>query len=119
VSTQTGTYYVATACYANGESTSSNEVSAGAGEPVIETFAFTDKKLTVTGSGFTGTVEVTIDGLVFSKSASVKKQKTKVIQKGTLSNGQTIGEYVTPGRSVFLCYKNDTGATTCLSVMRQ
>jgi uncharacterized repeat protein (TIGR01451 family) len=119
VSTTSGNYYVATACYPNGESTSSNEVSAGAGEPTLSTFEFTDKKITVTGTGFTAAVSVTIDGMTFEKSATVKKQKTKVIQKGKLANGQTVGEYVTSGKTVFLCYENDTGATTCVSVMRQ
>jgi uncharacterized repeat protein (TIGR01451 family) len=119
VATTSGNYYVATACYANGESATSNEVSAGAGEPALETFAFTDKKITVTGTGFTDAVTVTIDGIAFEKVAEVKKKKTKIVQKGKLSNGQTIGDYVTPGRTVFLCYENETGATTCVAVMRQ
>jgi hypothetical protein len=112
-----GSYFVVTACYSNGaESAPSNEVSSGAGEPVLTSITIQKSKLTAVGSGFVAPVQVTVDGLTFSAAAAVKKNDTKVVQKGKLSNGQNISKYLANRPVALLCFRNNTGATTCIEL---
>ena len=91
VPARNGGFYVVTAKYADGtESTGSNEAGTF-GSPVIVTVRLQGaSKLTVEGSNFSAGATVIVDGLSFTSTAKVKRGGTRIIQKGTLSNGQTI-----------------------------
>ena len=91
VPARNGGFYVVTAKYADGtESTGSNEAGTS-GSPVIVTVRMQGaSKLIVEGSNFSAGATVIVDGLSFTSTAKVKRGGTRIIQKGTLSNGQTI-----------------------------
>lgn len=88
-----GSFFVVTAVYDTGESGPSNEVGAGE-PPVIDSISVKNAKLVVKGSRFTTSVLVIVDGIPFVAAAKVKKQNTKLVQKGALLTGQTLAEYV-------------------------
>jgi uncharacterized repeat protein (TIGR01451 family) len=106
-----GFFYVVTACYASGEeSPPSNEVGYGVGEPRIRTLKLTRAKVLAKGEGFVEAVQVLVDGVGFAAPGVLKKNNSKLIQKGALTSGQTLGEVLLPGKTVLLSFKNPNGA---------
>jgi hypothetical protein len=121
-----GSFFVVTVCYEDGsESDPSNEASGGleAADVTQIKFNFGVGKIAGRvgpgGTLFTDTVEVTVDGIGFTMPARVKKNNTKAVQKGTLANGQRIGEYMTPGREVIIGFRNSDGAIANRRFTRQ
>jgi hypothetical protein len=108
-----GAFFVVTADYGDdGESAPSNE--AGAGQPGADVASVTVKgsKINATGTGFTDTVLVFVDGIPLSTRAKVKKQNTLVKQGGRLLTGESIAEYFTTGKAVELVFLNNDGGLT-------
>jgi uncharacterized repeat protein (TIGR01451 family) len=87
------------------ESGTSNELDVPAG-PTITGLKITGK-LKVLGSGFSGQVEVFVDGIGFVKAATLA-DSTLVIQKGNLSDGSSIADIGT-SKSVLITVKNVDG----------
>lgn len=118
VPARNGGFYVVTAKYADGtESPGSNEAGT-AGSPVIVTVRLQGaSKLIVEGSNFTAGATVIVDGLSFTSTAKVKLGGPRIIQKGTLSSGQTLRQhlasrsFVTDGqRASLVGIRNRSGA---------
>lgn len=65
-------------------------------------------KITLKGSGFTGNVQILINGVGFASAPKVKA--TKVNQKGPLANGQTVGQACPSGCSLTII-NGDGGCT--------
>lgn len=104
-----GSFFVVTATYADGESDPTNEVSGGLTPAVLTKVKVSASKIKATGTGFSVTVQVFIDGIPFVSGASVKGG-TKVTQKGALLTGQTLSQYLTPGKVVAISFRNADGA---------
>jgi hypothetical protein len=86
-----GSFFVVTSIGDGGESGPSNEVAAL--PPTVSSFKVKAAKIVVKGSGFTDRVQVFVDGIPFVDAARVKSGK-KVVQKGSLLTGQSIGAYL-------------------------
>jgi uncharacterized repeat protein (TIGR01451 family) len=104
-----GSSYVITNLFQCGtstiESAVSNEVDVPPG-PVIAGLKVTGK-LKILGSGFSGQVQVFIDGVAFVKAAVVV-DSTLLIQKGPLTDGTAIADIGT-ANSVLVTVKNGDG----------
>ena len=105
-----GSFYVITNVWKCGdmtvESGGSNQASVPAG-PTIDRLKVGGKIKTI-GSGFTDPAQVFLDGIGFSKPA-VFGDNTVVIQKGTLIDGRSILDVVTPGKTVVISVRNSNG----------
>jgi hypothetical protein len=104
-------FFIVTACRADGsESPPSNEF--GLMPPGgVSLRKVTPSKIVAAGSQFIGT-KVYFDEIPFTTDAVVKRNGRKVVQRGSLANGQTIAEYLTPGRSVVIKLQNTDGSVT-------
>lgn len=111
-----GSFFVVTAQYPNGESGETNAASGGIPEPDIDSFQIKGGKVIVNGTGFTDNVTVFIDGIPFTKTAKVKKENTRVQQKGRLLTGQSVSDYLNQQGGVVLVsvLNSDTGIGTFL-----
>ncbi len=111
-----GSFFTVTAQYPNGESDSTNAASGGIPEPQITGFQIRGNKVIVTGTGFTDSVTVFIDGIPFRKGAKVKIENTRIVQKGNLLTGQSVNSYMTQQGGVILVsvLNTDTGIGTFL-----
>ena len=106
-----GTFFVVTAVYPDGESDPSNEVATGT-PPTITSLKAAAAKVTAKGSGFTtDSVLVTADGIPFLNAAAVKSGGRKVVQRGPLITGESLGDYARtrPGGVVSILFRNSTG----------
>ncbi|HYL97419.1 MAG TPA: hypothetical protein VEZ90_00575, partial [Blastocatellia bacterium] len=74
-------------------------------------------KLKITGSNYTSTVTVFIDGIGFVKPSLIRSDGL-LIQKGTLTNGMGILDYVTSGRTIVLSVQNSDGGLGTLTYTR-
>jgi|GEM_PF-4634235 len=90
----------------NRESDPSNSQSVPGGA-TINTVDISSQ-LNITGSGFTDSVDVFIDGVGFKKSARLKNS-SRVLQKGALLDGRSIDQILAPGKSVLLTVRNSNG----------
>ena len=99
---------IVTAVYPDGESDPSNEVSGGVEAATLVKVKVAPTKIKATGTGFSNTVQVLVDGIPFVAQAKVKNG-AKVTQKGTLLTGQTLGDYITPGKTVAITFRNTNG----------
>jgi hypothetical protein len=104
-----GTFFVVTATYAGGESAPSNEASGEVPAGTISSVKAKGAKVTVSGSSFSATVSVFVDGIPFVSPAKVKKAGTKVIQKGNLLTGQTVAVYLQSHPNVLVTVRNSNG----------
>lgn len=104
-----GSFFVVTSTYEEGESDPSNEVSGGLTPASLTRVKVTNAKIKATGNGFSTSVQVYIDGIPFVSIATVKNGK-KVTQKGALLSGQTLSQYLTPGKVVAITFRNADGA---------
>ncbi len=109
-----GSFFVVTGVYDTGESEPSNEL--GVVPPTITKLSVKATKIQAKGTGFTtDQVQVFVDGLPFLSPAVVKSAGKKVVQKGTLITGQTIGAYLAAhGGSARISFRNSTGAIRAL-----
>lgn len=104
-----GTFFVVTATYTGGESAPSNEASGNVPTATVTRVSVKATKIVAIGSGFSETVTVLVDGIPFGTAAKVKRSGSKVIQKGALLNGQTIGQYLAAHPSVVIGFRNSNG----------
>lgn len=103
-----GSFFVVTATYDEGESDPTNEVSGGVPAATLGPVKVTTK-IAAKGSGFSRAVQVFVDGIPFASAAKVKPGGTKVVQKGALVTGQTLSQYITPGKTVAITFRNENG----------
>ena len=83
-----GSFFVVTAVDGNGqESAPSNEV--GGTLPIIASVTVSSKKITAVSNGFPAGEAVFFGGVPFATAAKLKKNNTKLIQKGATVIGQT------------------------------
>ncbi|HQR36956.1 MAG TPA: right-handed parallel beta-helix repeat-containing protein [Blastocatellia bacterium] len=115
-----GSFFVVTATYPDGsESTPSNDASTP-GAPIIGSVSLKGtSKVVANGSNFTTDVMLIADGIPFALPAKLKRNGTRVIQKGTLLTSETLRQFLASRpkgpdarRKVMLGFRNDTGATT-------
>jgi hypothetical protein len=104
-----GSFFTVTAMYDTGESGPSNEGSADIAAATLTKVKVKSTKIQATGSGFSETVSVFVDGIPFVSAAAVKNQGAKVIQKGNLLTGQSIGAYLAANPSVLISFRNSNG----------
>ncbi len=104
-----GSFFTVTAMYDTGESAPSNEGSADVPAATLTKVKVKSAKIQATGNGFSEAVTVFVDGIPFVSAAVVKKQGTKVIQKGNLLTGQSIGAYLAANPSVLISFRNSNG----------
>lgn len=104
-----GTFFTVTSEYDEGESGPSNEGSADVEAGTITTMKVKSTKIQATGNGFSNEVTVLVDGIPFVSAAAVKKQGTKVVQKGNLLTGQSIGAYLAANPNVLISIRNSNG----------
>jgi hypothetical protein len=119
---QSGSFFVVTACYASGaESSASNEASGGIPGPAITSVKVNSKKVVGNGTGWVFPVTVFFDNVGFTSPTKVKNKPNfiRVTQKGRLENGQSISNYLQPGREVLITFRNSNGATTAIPVVVQ
>lgn len=109
-----GSFFVVTGVYDTGESEPSNEL--GVVPPQITKLAVKATKIQAKGTGFTtDQVQVFVDGLPFLSPAVVKAAGKKVVQKGNLITGETIGQYLAAhGGRARISFRNSTGAIRAL-----
>jgi hypothetical protein len=104
-----GSFFVVTATYDSGESGPSNEVSGGVPAATLTSVRIVKgTKLVAKGKDFTSSVQVLVDGIPFGAPAKVKGS-AKVVQKGALLTGQSLADYITPGRTVTITFRNANG----------
>lgn len=104
-----GTFFVVTAVYDQGESMPTNEVTANVMAATVSSLKVKGPKITAVGMGFSPDVQVFVDGIPFAAAAKVKKQNTKVIQKGNLITGDTLTTYLRMHPSVVVSFRNNNG----------
>jgi hypothetical protein len=113
-------YYVITACLANGSETPASTEVAIVPPTLTEPPKVTNSKIVIRAQGFVSTprpVGVSVDDIPFVSPPTLKSA-TKLVQKGTLANGQTIGQYVQRGRTVRLKIQNGDGGTVVIDYTR-
>ena len=108
-----GSFYVITNVWNCGgalmESGPSNEASAPAG-PTITNLKISGK-LKATGTGYSGPVQVLVDGVGFLKSAVIKGGTT-VVQKGSLTDGTPISSIGATAPALITIVNEDGGIGT-------
>jgi uncharacterized repeat protein (TIGR01451 family) len=107
-------FYTVTAVRGGVESAPAPTVSYGMSEPFVERITVKSGVLKATGSNFDAGVEVTVDGLTFTKAASVKRESTQVRQSGRLSNGQSLTRYLREHVTVLVAFRNENGGVTAV-----
>jgi len=104
-----GTFYVLTTVFNCGgtimESSPSNTAGIPAG-PSIDSVTV-GSKIKGSGSGFDPQIQLFIEKIGFEKAATLKKPSL-VVQKGSLSNGNTITQAVS-GKRVLITFQNPDG----------
>lgn len=78
----------------------------------ISTIKVTNKKIVVEGTGFNSTTRLTVNDIGFSSTAILNATATKFTQKGTASNGATIGQLIPSKATVRLVFTNMDGGVT-------
>ena len=112
-----GSFFVVTAVYDEGESGPSNEV--GVVPPTVTTLKVKPTKITVKGRDFTDTVTVFVDGIPFVAPALIKANNTKLVQRGTLLTGESVGQYLdSHGGRARIVFRNDDGSLTATDFER-
>jgi hypothetical protein len=107
-----GSFFVVTAVYDTDESGASNEVPAGTPGATITKLKVKRTGVTASGTGFTASVQVFLDGIPFASPAKVKNNRMKVAQKGPLITGQTVGAYKPSGSAVEVIFVNNDATIT-------
>jgi uncharacterized repeat protein (TIGR01451 family) len=107
-----GSFFTVTAVYDEGESAPSNEGSAEVPAATLSRVKVKAAKITATGAGFSDSVTVFVDGIPFVIPAAVKKNNTKVVQRGGLLVGVTLGQYLATHPAVLITFRNSNGGVT-------
>lgn len=112
-----GSFYLLTNVWNCGgsivESGSSNEAGVPPGPTITKIKA--GAKLKITGNGYSSTVMVFMDGIGFMKMP-VFRTPTLIVQKGSLTTGVSISDYLTPGRTVLVTVENSDGGMGTISI---
>ncbi len=115
-----GSFFVVTTVTDDGESPPSNEV--GGVLPTVTKLKVSATKIVAQGTGFAPGVRVLFGGLPFANAASLKKNNTRLIQKGLLISGQTIGAFTSgflePGSKVVILIVNANGNAVAVEYTR-
>ncbi|MBI4851603.1 MAG: hypothetical protein HY819_07400 [Acidobacteria bacterium] len=80
--------------------------------PTITNIKVTNKKLVAEGSRFTNQTIVMVNSIAFNSAAKLNTTLTTLTQKGTATNGQTIGELIPAKSTVRLLFINPDGGVT-------
>jgi hypothetical protein len=107
-----GSFFVVTGVYDTGESGPSNELAVV--PPEIDQLKVKPAKIAARGANFNSGVQVFMDGIPFANPAVLKNNGRKVVQKGALLTGQTVGQYLDAngGRAKIVVRNTDGGLTT-------
>ena len=109
--TPAGSFFVVTSVDESGESPPSNEV--GGTLPVVSKLKVSASKIVAEGTGFGPGLQVFFGGLSFATAAKLKKANTKIVQKGLLVTGQSIGAFsdafLGPGSTILVYFVNANG----------
>jgi hypothetical protein len=113
-----GSFFVVTAVYDTGESGPSNEVAIV--PPTVTSLKVTSAKIVAKGTGFTpDLVQVFVDGIPFVNPAVIKGGGAKLVQKGPLVTGQTVGAYLAEHTNrARIDLRNSTGAIRAVAFSR-
>lgn len=110
-STPAGSFFVVTAVGGTGESPPSNEV--GGVLPTVTKLKVSSSKVVAQGTGFANDVRVLFGGLAFATAPKLKNGNTKVVQKGALITGLSVGVFIdqtlTPGSKMLVYFVNGNG----------
>ncbi|MCI0485921.1 MAG: hypothetical protein L0229_04895 [Blastocatellia bacterium] len=116
-----GSFYVITAVWQCGET----EIESGSsgvvnvpGGPRLNNVKV-GGKIKIKGTGFTGSVEVFLEGIGFSKNAKVKKNNTQIIQKGNLMDGRRVSELIDSSQDALLTVRNSDGGISSVKLSKQ
>ena len=110
-----GSFFTVTAVYEDGESGPSNEI--GVFPPTVTSTKVKANKIRADGSNFTTPVQVLIDGVPFITPPKIKRNGTRLVQKGPLATGQTVFEYLNAnGGSGQLIIRNSSGAIRAVDI---
>lgn len=118
--TPAGSFFIVTTVTDDGESAPSNEV--GGVLPEVTKLKVSASKVVAQGTGFDAGVRVIFAGLPFSTAAKLKRENTKIIQKGALVTGQTIGSFsdqlLGQGGTVIILLVNGNGNAVAVEYSR-
>ncbi len=118
--TPAGSFFIVTTVTDDGESAPSNEV--GGVLPDVTKLKVSASKIVAQGTGFDAGVRVVFAGLPFSTAAKLKGGNTKVVQKGALVTGQTIGSFsdqlLGQGGTVIILLVNGNGNAVAVEYTR-
>jgi hypothetical protein len=76
-------------------------------------------KVRATGAGFTDSVAVFLEGVAFTKAASVRNDNTLLIQKGTLVDGRSVSDVLLQGKTVLMSFRNSNGGIGAFAYTQQ
>lgn len=112
-----GSFFVITAMYDTGESGPSSEIAIV--PPSIDSLKVKNIKIKALGINFTGPVQVFMDGIPFLSPPVLKKNDTKLIQRGNLITGETIGNYLAAHNNrARIDFRNANGALRSVEFQR-
>jgi uncharacterized repeat protein (TIGR01451 family) len=99
------------------ESAPSSPVSLPSGPKIKEARILRSGKLKIVGSGFERGVQVFADGIGFSRAAAIDGG-TKIVQKGTLTNGTSAFDLLDAGQPLVVTVQNPGGGIASIIVER-
>jgi hypothetical protein len=112
-----GSFFVITAMYDTGESGPSDEFAVV--PPTVSGIKVNLKKVDARGTNFTTSAQVFLDGIPFRDPAVVKSNGNRVVQKGLLLTGETVGQYFAAHNNrVRIDIRNNVGAFVQLIVQK-
>lgn len=104
-----GTFFVITGVYDDGESGPTNEVSVNVPTALLRSVKVTGSKIVGDGSAFSSTVKVFVDGIPFVEPSKLKKNGTRVVQRGALLTGESLATYLGRNPTVLVTFRNENG----------
>ncbi len=111
-----GSFFVITAVYDTGESAPSDELAIV--PATITSLDVKSTKIVAKGANFADGLQVFVDGIPYVNPAVLKKNGTKMIQKGPLLTGQTIDAYLAAhGGQARMTMRNVDGSFTTRSLV--
>ena len=104
-----GSYFRVTQVYGQAESSPSAVI--GGPLPDVTKVKLAASKVIIDGVNFVGPVSVLFDGVPFESAAKLKKNDTRVQQKGLLATGETVGQYLQRRGRVLVTVKTAAGTS--------
>lgn len=86
--------------------------------PNISSIMVSNKRIKFSGSGFTSSTKVFINDVAFVKPIALQSMNTILIQKGTTTDGRTIGQLIPHGTQVHIKLLNADGGITEMNYLR-